>query len=160
MKRSKPLQADPAKTAAWQQRGRARAAENARQRPRQPLSQGKRRQKARIPQPIRAAVLRRQGGKCITPGCKGRPAHRHHCLDEQMFPQAACEPGNLVAICPACHDNHTRAHRRLRREWLPPGLGALAVSIGPRAVSFLERTYPHSGAAPGGTGLREEQQHG
>jgi 5-methylcytosine-specific restriction endonuclease McrA len=98
--------------------------------------------KARIPQAVRLEIRRRQGGRCLVCGTKRYDAHAHHVLPQQNWPQHAYEANNLVAVCPGCHDNHERAHRRIRYDELPEAVRTWVHTLGGRETLYLERTYP------------------
>jgi hypothetical protein len=48
----------------------------------------------------------------------------------------------MVLACAGCHDEHERAHRRLRMAELPPRVLAWAMSRGGREALYVQRTYP------------------
>jgi 5-methylcytosine-specific restriction endonuclease McrA len=122
VKRGPGPKRDPTKIAAWQLKSQEAAARKARERPRtapvrrseglkrRDVPGGKRRP---VPRHIRRAVFARSNGLCVV--CGGRAAHLHHVLPVQRWPEHEHEPRNMVAVCPGCHDNHERAHRRIRR---------------------------------------------
>ena len=53
----------------------------------------------------------------------------------------ALESRNLVALCAGCHDNHERAHRRIRYDELPDETRTWISTLGGQETSYLERTY-------------------
>jgi len=78
-----------------------------------------------ISREVRDIVYRRSAGRCIV--CRERPAVQvHHVLPKSRFPQHALETDNLVGVCPGCHDEHERAHRRIRLDDLPAAVIAFA----------------------------------
>ncbi len=92
----------------------------------------------RVPAPARKAAFARTHGACIT--CSARAAQVHHVLPRNKWPHLAKLAANLVGICAACHDEHERAHRRIPRALLPAAALALAEAEG--LTWYIERTYP------------------
>jgi 5-methylcytosine-specific restriction endonuclease McrA len=92
-------------------------------------------------------VNRRQGWACLV--CDEthaiRPMHMHHVLPQSQWPEHDQQPFNLVAICAGCHDNHERAHRRIRYDELPEQVRTWIRTLGGRETLYTERTYPQSG---------------
>jgi 5-methylcytosine-specific restriction endonuclease McrA len=101
--------------------------------------------KARIPHNVRRAVYRRQEWRCLV--CDGRDVltlpylQMHHVLPQQTWPEHDENPFNLVAICAGCHDNHERAHRRIRYDELPEQVRTWIRTLGGRETLYVERTY-------------------
>jgi 5-methylcytosine-specific restriction endonuclease McrA len=117
---------------------------------RTPLKVGKPKRRRRRTAAINAEIARLSRGRCVR--CKTKRALQpHHVLDVQMFSEHELEPRNIVLVCAGCHDEHTRAHRRLRIDELPDEVIAFVYSTGGREVLHLERYYK---TAPGGTGHR------
>ncbi|MFW5641777.1 MAG: HNH endonuclease [Roseicyclus sp.] len=56
---------------------------------------------------LRAAVLERDGYRCRSCGARGR-LEVDHIKPVRTHPALAYEPGNLQALCPACHTRKTR----------------------------------------------------
>jgi 5-methylcytosine-specific restriction endonuclease McrA len=100
--------------------------------------------KARIPHNVRRAVMRRQGWTCLVCGFLSLRdgVQMHHVLPQQTWPEYDENPFNLVAICPGCHDNHERAHRRIRYDELPEQVRTWIRTLGGRETLYVERTYP------------------
>lgn len=73
------------------------------------------------------------------------PHHPHHVFPVRAaiisFPELEAESANLILLCPGCHDNHERAHKRVPRSKLPTETLALAVGNPTRQI-YLEQTYP------------------
>jgi 5-methylcytosine-specific restriction enzyme A len=71
---------------------------------------------------LRMAILERDGFRCRDCGCGGR-LEVDHIQPVRSHPQLSFEPGNLQALCPACHTKKTRiecGHKPLpddRRDW-------------------------------------------
>jgi len=129
MKRSR-LKSDPAKTAEWQRRSR------------QPLNPGKRKVKAKIPQSVRDAARRRNGGICVRPGCDRKAIQLHHVLDESLWPELAKVEANLVGVCPLCnYRHHFEPDGRLPKSALPPSTMRLVARLGPKAQMHIDRFY-------------------
>jgi 5-methylcytosine-specific restriction endonuclease McrA len=149
MKRS-CLKSDPAKVAAFVQRGRENGREGMR-------STALRRNTAgwpsarppgggpavKIPPTIRAAAFARSNGLCIMcrhNGRRVRAQQAHHCYPKAKWPALAKVTANLVALCAACHAAHEGGSHRLPLAILPPETIALADGDGPME-SYLARTY-------------------
>jgi 5-methylcytosine-specific restriction endonuclease McrA len=102
--------------------------------------------KARIPHNVRRSVYRRQNWCCVACGMSVLTAlsrlDLHHVLPQQTWPEHGQQPFNLVAICPGCHDNHERAHRRIRYDELPEQVRTWIRTLGGRETLYVERTYP------------------
>lgn len=137
MKRGKPLQPDPEKVRAWQERSRERA----RQRPQQPRSGFK--PKASIPPIVRRRVYARSAGRCIRPGCGSRCVHIHHILDQQAFPDLALVEDNMVGTCAHCNwAHHFAPNQRFPRSAIPACSLRLAEVVGAKALQHIRRYYP------------------
>jgi 5-methylcytosine-specific restriction endonuclease McrA len=113
-------------------------------RSRRPLKRSAPKPKARIPHNVRRAVSRRQGWGCLVCGDRGAGdwIQMHHVLPQAKWPEHDGNPLNLVAICWACHDNHERAHRRIRYDELPEQVRTWIRTLGGRETLYTERTYP------------------
>lgn len=94
--------------------------------------------KSKVPAGARAAAYARTSGRCLM--CPARAVQVHHVLPRHRWPHLAKLAANLVGICPGCHDNHERAHRRIPRALLPAETLTLAESEG--LTWYIERTYP------------------
>lgn len=148
MKQSR-LQADPAKTAAWQQRGRGK---------------GLRREKrlARTPKPPRPttprdvweAVLRRDGGLCVWSRYLGRrrkAQHPHHLLPKGAggWPQFVAERANIVGLTADQHMQHEHSpSERLPWAALPEECREFLRRVcarDPRAERLVSIKYPADG---------------
>jgi 5-methylcytosine-specific restriction endonuclease McrA len=108
-----------------------------------PLRAGRPKQRAPIPPEVAAAVIHRDKG-CIVCGT-GRSLQPHHVLPVERWPELTTHPHNIVLICWADHDNHTRAHRRIKLEELPPEAVRLAQETSGAAAAYLWRTYARCG---------------
>lgn len=107
---------------------------------RTPLAAGKTKRRKPRTAAMNAEIVRLSRGRCVR--CKTRrDLQPHHVLDVQMFPEYELEPRNIVLICAADHDEHTRARRRLRIDELPDEVVAFVYSAGGREVLHLERYY-------------------
>jgi 5-methylcytosine-specific restriction endonuclease McrA len=140
LKRGKPLaRTSGLKRTGPLERGDSQLARGERLRP------GKRKSKAKIPEQVRARVMRRTAGKCVRPGCNEKAVHTHHLLDEQTWPAVARIEANLVGVCFRCHwDHHFAPDGRLPWEVIPQAAHRLAAELGPRAQRHLEIYYPKS----------------
>jgi hypothetical protein len=89
-------------------------------------------------------VIDRDHGRCVVCHelCYDDPPHHIFPKAATKWPHLIFELDNLVTLCLPCHDRHERAYKRVPRAVLPIGVFALAEREGPRAVSYLERTYP------------------
>jgi hypothetical protein len=134
LKRTGALGANPEKVREWLQRSAGKAHTN--------------RRRATPRDAVRAARVRSQGCcvQCGAPETNPRrwPHHPHHVFPVRAafdsFPELEGEPANIILLCPGCHDNHERAHRRVPLAKLPPETVALAVGH-PDRQRYLERTY-------------------
>lgn len=127
------------------------------------LSSRPRRKAVTIPGHVRARVLARTHGGCVMclhrqlqtdvyavtaatvrqqvrASLVNRATQLHHVLPQGKWPHLAKVEANLTAVCPFCHDEHERAHRRLPRCVLPPETIALAEAEG--LSWYIERVYP------------------
>lgn len=164
MRRSGPLRADRAKTAAWQKRGRAQGLD----RGQQPLKRGgelkrgaapKRRApvkqapaarpRASTPPEVWAAVLRRDGGRCVWSrylGVERRAHHPHHLLPKGTWPEYAGVRENVVALAADRHMEHEFSPLgRLPWEALPAECRAFLRKVAardPRAERLIAVKYP------------------
>ena len=96
----------------------------------------------RVPDDVLQRVVDRDHGRCVVCGllCHDYP---HHVLPKASYRHLTAEADNLVTVCLSpCHARHETAHRRIPRSALPVCVFALAEREGPRAVAYLERTYP------------------
>jgi 5-methylcytosine-specific restriction endonuclease McrA len=100
--------------------------------------------KARIPHNVRRAIYRRQDFRCLVcrEGLWALGFHVHHVLPQSKWPEHDQQMHNLVAICVGCHDNHERAHRRIRYDELPEQVRTWIRTLGGRETLYVERTYP------------------
>lgn len=138
-----PLKADPAKTAAFQARGRATGLK------RTVLSRSRSRRRAVTPPDVWREVWKRDGGRCVWSRYLGedvKAEHPHHLLPRSTWPMYVKTRQNIVGLA---------AHKHMQHEWsptdrlpwaaLPPECQAflLAVAkIDPRAERFIETKYP------------------
>jgi 5-methylcytosine-specific restriction endonuclease McrA len=95
----------------------------------------------KLPGAVRQAALKRSRGRCIVCGERQR-LQAHHVLPVREWPELTAVESNIVGLCAGCHDNHERAHRRIRWHELPECAITLAYSTSGAAAVFLERTYP------------------
>ena len=51
----------------------------------------------------RIAVRKRDGGRCVVPGCKEAAAHLHHIIFRSQSKRLKWQTGNLCSLCPAHH---------------------------------------------------------
>ena len=98
----------------------------------------------RAPDDVLQQVVDRDNGRCVV--CNtlavGEPPHHVFPKAATKWPHLRADPDNLVMLCLPCHDQHERAYKRVPRSALPAVTLALAEREGPRAVAYLERTYP------------------
>lgn len=102
---------------------------------------GARQTRARISHEQWLEAKKRSDGRCVQCDrhCLGQA---HHVLPRRLFPECADEVRNLVYVCPGCHDEHERAHRRIRLGSLPSCCFEVAAEVGDRALSYIQQTYP------------------
>jgi 5-methylcytosine-specific restriction endonuclease McrA len=62
-------------------------------------------------QPVRHAVLERDGWACTQCGARGR-LEVHHVQSVRNAPERGFDPANCVSLCPPCHTAHTNAEIR------------------------------------------------
>lgn len=158
MRRS-PLSSDPAKTAAWQARSRAKALRRTNRVPtsRSTLKRSTglraRRPKRRVvtPPDVWAAVLARDGGLCVWSkhlGRKVRAEHPHHILPKGVdgWPQYAATKANICALSPDRHMTHEHSpNDRLPWAALPVECQAFLRDVcanDARAARFVQTKYP------------------
>jgi 5-methylcytosine-specific restriction endonuclease McrA len=91
-----------------------------------------------IPRAVRAAVKARSKGRCVV--CAGRGSQLHHVLPKQRWPEHALVADCLVLVCPGCHDNHERAHRRIPLVALSACVVEFARRVG--LGWYIDATYP------------------
>lgn len=170
MKRGQ-LKTDPAKVAAFVQRGRVRAAENARKRGRAPLERSValvRRVTHRPPEgPLspsewHEAAFRRAGGRCeVKPGERAFGAvderfHAHHVIPKQRLRKEGCyglvwDQRNALWIGATVHMSHEFAaigEHRIPATAIRLETWQFAAECGEWAVRILQdaRVYPTQGA--------------
>jgi 5-methylcytosine-specific restriction endonuclease McrA len=109
-----------------------------------PLKRMPPKSKARIDSKIRSVVWKRQERRCVACGVRVLRPQIHHVLPQSQWFEHAHDPRNMVAICPGCHDNHERAHRRIRYDELPEQVRTWVRTLGGRENMYLERTYPRA----------------
>lgn len=162
MKRSRPLRADRAKTAAWQARGRAQGLDRGQplkrgaelKRGAAPLKQAPPRARVSTPPEVWEAVLRRDGGRCVWSrylGVEARAAHPHHLLPKSTWPEYAAVRENVVALAADRHMQHEFSPRdRLPWEALPAECRAFLRKVAARdarAGRLIVVKYPADGGA-------------
>lgn len=109
-------------------------------RPRSTLTPGKRKTRAKMPPGVALEVKRQSRGRCVRCGTR-RALQRHHVLPVARWPQYETEALNMVLACAGCHDEHERAHRRLRLDELPPAVVAFARTRGGIEALYLDKVY-------------------
>ena len=155
MKRS-PLKSDPAKVAAFVQRGRENGPRRAtapgdfrddagRVLPARvnPLARAPRRATPKVPTNARRVALARSGGKCVMClhlGRRTRATQAHHVWPKSKWPALLKVAANLVGLCADCHAKHEGGSHRLPLATLPAETIALADGDGPM-TNYLARTY-------------------
>ena len=72
--------------------------------------------------------------------CPDDPSH--HVLPKSLFPHLKDNPDVMVLVCLQCHAKHENAFERIPLGALPECVLTLAEQEGPRAVAYIERTYP------------------
>jgi 5-methylcytosine-specific restriction endonuclease McrA len=105
------------------------------------IKPGKRKTRQKMPPGVAAEVKRLSRGRCVRCGTR-RGLQRHHVLPVAIFAEYETEALCMVLACAGCHDEHERAHRRLRMAELPPRVLAWAMSRGGRESLYVQRTYP------------------
>lgn len=114
---------------------------------RTPLKTSARKRRPKVSDEHRLTAFKRSRGKCIV--CSARvKLQAHHVLPVRDWPMLANMAENMVGVCPGCHDNHERAHRRIRWDELPQCAITLAYSTSGAAAVYVERTYPRSDLFP------------
>jgi 5-methylcytosine-specific restriction endonuclease McrA len=109
--------------------------------PRTPLKRTKRKKSVWLSAHARQTAWARSGARCTV--ChKWASLQIHHVLPKSQWPEHAHAIDNLVAVCAGCHDNHERAHRRIRYEELPEQVRTWVRTLGGREEIYMERTYP------------------
>jgi 5-methylcytosine-specific restriction endonuclease McrA len=101
----------------------------------------KRKPKARFAKDVRAFIAFRDRG-CVVCKAPRLRVEMHHVLPQSKFPAYAKRTENLVALCAGCHDEHERAHRRIRYDELPEQVRTWVRTLGGREEIYMERTYP------------------
>lgn len=155
MKRS-PLKADPAKTAAFHQRGRAQGLKRETElRASKALGRGTPKARVSTPPDMWAAVLRRDEGLCVWArhlGQRRRAEHPHHLLSKGVWPEFVGERANVVAMSPTAHMTHEHSpNDRLPWEALPAECQEFlrrAAASDPRAARLVETKYPFADGEP------------
>lgn len=100
----------------------------------------RRKRRQSISAKVRRDVYARSNRKCIV--CrKRRPLTIHHVLPVREWPALELDARNMVGVCAGCHDEHERAHRRIRWSELPECAITLAYATSGAAAVYLERTY-------------------
>lgn len=128
MRRSE-LKPDPDKVRAFIQRNR------------KPLKRAPRKTRAKLPPSTLKAVSKASRGRCVVCGTK-RALQRHHVLAVSRWPQYETEALGMVLVCAGCHDNHERAHRRIRYGELPEATRTWLRTLGGRENLEAERRHP------------------
>lgn len=159
MKRT-PLRANPAKTAAFHARGRAQGPARTNRPPvarsqlkaRAGLKRGRPKQRLVTPASVRAAVLLRDGGRCVWCGEQVRGAgHPHHILARSVWPQYNGERRAIVLMDGDCHMQHEHSPSdRLPWASLPAECQAFLREVAAddaRAARFVRVKYPGAAEA-------------
>lgn len=105
------------------------------------LAPGKRKTRKKMPPGVIPEVKRMSHGRCVCCGTR-RALQRHHVLPVAKWPEHETEARNMVLACAGCHDEHERAHRRLRLTELPEPVIAFVRSRGGIESLYLDQTYP------------------
>jgi len=159
VKRHTPLRADPAKTAAFHARGRAKGLRRTDRPPvaRSTLKAGEGLRRARpktrltTPPEVWAAVLKRDGGQCVWSrhlGLRVRAEHPHHCLPKGAggWPQFAAVQANICSLSADRHMTHEHSpNDRLPWAALPAECQAFlrgVAAVDARAARFVRVKYP------------------
>lgn len=153
MKRSK-LTADPAKVAAFNQRGRgslkraATAPSDFRDDAGRPITvppfaapSRSRTSPVKVPTNARKVALARSRGRCVV--CGDRAHQCHHVFPKSKWPELIKDPDNLVGVCARCHMAHEFIGVKATRIPLA-ALPACAIALAAaesRRQTYLERTY-------------------
>lgn len=153
MKRS-AIKVDPEKVRAFVQRGRERAAEKARERPRKPLV--RRRREKPVEGPLSASewweqVYRLAGGRCavtraIANSKWDRRFERHHVIPKSLLRRRGLhrkvyDPRNGMLVHRDVHADHTSRAHPIPRRCVSAEAWAFASECGPWAEAYLERMY-------------------
>lgn len=168
MKRSE-LKSDPEATRAFVQRGRERAAANARERERKPLRAARVDGGVKVPakRVARPQVKFRARGRArdqVCELCAGVGPHRaaqwHHWLPQQqirvfvrglrlvdeehdrVLRELLRDERNLSALCVARHMDHEGGGRPFARSDVPSSAFEFAAELGPEWLERLRRAYP------------------
>lgn len=154
MKRT-PLTSDPAKTAAWQAKSRAKGLRrtNRAPKPRSALKRSTalraRRPKRRMTTPanVWAAVLLRDHSRCVWCGNHVQGVgHPHHLLPRQEWPQFNGERRAIVLMDPDCHMQHEFSpNDRLPWAALPDECQEFlrrVAAVDARAARLIRTRYP------------------
>lgn len=59
-------------------------------------------QQRKIKPPLKLQLIREAGEKCANPGCSNWRAHIHHIKQWAIY--KAHNAGDMIAVCPSCHD--------------------------------------------------------
>jgi hypothetical protein len=165
LKRSEPLRADPAKTQAWKDRSREKAAQNARQKPRKPLARSTPRAsraagpavRFRAKRPARTRVCVR----CAAEGRRRRASVHHHWLpqsqirayvrslrmrdedaERKLLKRLLDDERNTSPFCNAHHGSHGTTAHEFTADEVPPSAREFARELGPEWAERLRRMYP------------------
>ena len=63
----------------------------------------KRLSQSELERAARLAVKRRDGGKCVVPGCRERSVHLHHVVFRSQSKRLRWATGNLASLCRGHH---------------------------------------------------------
>lgn len=173
------MRRDPEKLRAWQERSRAKAAENAQGRPRAALKRSSGLARGKTPpkprkagerpvarEPVgplrpgewRDAVWELDGGRCVACGrVVPKDADRwvwqaHHPLPKQKLPAGQrYDPRNGVVLCTRDHERHETRTAVIAGTKLPARVREFAAELGDWAVDALDRAHPIPAAGSSGS---------
>lgn len=109
-----------------------------------PLAPSKPKRRAKISTEVAGQVARLSNKRCVRCGTR-RALQRHHVLPVRLWPEYETVAFCMVLVCAGCHDEHERAHRRLRLGELPDVVVAWARSRGGREAAYMDATYRDHG---------------
>lgn len=143
MKRGAGPKADPARTAAWQQRSRERAAQKARDR-RTAAPPVARKPAPRTPT---APKRWRQARAASCGACWGTERLSIHHVTYAQHVEAqggdVWDPANALTLCERCHLDHHARVRTIGQALLPDvAISFCTDLLGPYAFDYLRRYYP------------------
>lgn len=168
VKRETPLKADPAKAKAWQDRSRAKAAQNAREKPRKPLARTAARERAAKPKPpvrfrAKTPARARQCERCAgQEHSRGATCHHHWLAQEfirvyvrglrlpedrarRLLGALLADERNLSPLCTPCHEEHEQTTVVVfTAADVPASAHEFAAELGSEWAERLRRAYPEA----------------